>query len=250
MTGTVLIALAVFGACAVEMVEALTIVLASGLTRGWRSALEGAGVAVLCLVVVVAAFGPALIHYVPIAVLRTVVGSLLLVLGLQWLRKAILRASGHKAKHDEDVIYRREVERLSGVPRSGSGRDSIGFAISFKGVLLEGMEVVMIVLTLGLSSGHLAVAVVAAVAAVVVVTAVGVAVSRQLREVPENAMKLAVGTMLVSFGSFWGGEGVGIHWPGSDLSLLGLLAVYAALGWVAVRILERPRDTSPAADAG
>ncbi|MGC2191376.1 MAG: hypothetical protein WA751_03470 [Candidatus Dormiibacterota bacterium] len=250
MTGTVLIALAVFGACAVEMVEALTIVLASGLTRGWRSALEGAGLAVVCLAVVVAAFGPALIHYVPIDVLRAVVGSLLLVLGLQWLRKAILRASGHKAKHDEDAIYRREVERLSGVPRSGSGRDSIGFAISFKGVLLEGMEVVMIVLTLGLSSGHLLVAVGAALAAVVVVTAVGVAVSRQLREVPENAMKLAVGTMLVSFGSFWGGEGVGIRWPGSDLSLLGLLLVYAAVGWVAVRILERSRVVSTAADAG
>lgn len=250
MTGTVLIALAVFGACTVEMVEALTIVLASGLTRGWRSALEGAGVAVICLAVVVAAVGPALIHYVPIDVLRTVVGSLLLVLGLQWLRKALLRASGHKAKHDEDAIYRREVERLSGVPRSGSGRDAIGFAISFKGVLLEGMEVVMIVLTLGLSSGHLAVAAVAALAAVVVVTAVGVAVSRQLSEVPENAMKLAVGTMLVSFGSFWGGEGVGIRWPGSDLSLLGLLAVYAAVGWVAVRILGRSGVASTAADAG
>lgn len=250
MTGTVLIALAVFGACAVEMVEALTIVLASGLTRGWRSALEGAGLAVVCLAVVVAAFGPALIHYVPIDVLRAVVGSLLLVLGLQWLRKAILRASGHKAKHDEDAIYRREVERLSGVPRSGSGRDSIGFAISFKGVLLEGMEVVMIVLTLGLSSGHLLVAVGGALAAVVVVTAVGVKVSRQLREVPENAMKLVVGTMLVSFGSFWGGEGVGIRWPGSDLSLLGLVAVYAAVGWVAVQVLERSKVASTAADAG
>jgi Ca2+/H+ antiporter, TMEM165/GDT1 family len=250
LTGTVLIALAVFGACAVEMVEALTIVLAAGLTRGWRSALEGAALAIVCLAVVVAAFGPALVHYVPIDVLRTVVGSLLLVLGLQWLRKAILRAGGLKAKHDEDAIYHREVERLSGAPRSGSGRDAVGFAISFKGVLLEGMEVVMIVLTLGLSSGHLTIAVLAALAAVVVVTAVGVAVSRQLREVPENAMKLVVGTMLVSFGSFWGGEGVGIHWPGSDLSLLGLLAVYAAVGWAAVRILECLRVSSPAADVG
>ncbi|MGC1407266.1 MAG: hypothetical protein WA938_11120, partial [Candidatus Dormiibacterota bacterium] len=164
MTATILIGLAVFGACAVEMVEALTIVLAAGLTRGWRSALEGAAVAALCLAVIVLAFGPALVHYVPINVLRTVVGSLLLVLGLQWLRKAILRASGHKAKHDEDAIYRREVERLSGIARTGSGRDSIGFIISFKGVLLEGLEVVMIVLTLGLSSGHLEVAALAALA--------------------------------------------------------------------------------------
>jgi Ca2+/H+ antiporter, TMEM165/GDT1 family len=249
MTGTVLIALAVFGASAVEMVEALTIVLASGLTRGWRSALEGAGVAVICLAAVVAVLGPALVHYVPINVLRVVVGSLLLVLGLQWLRKAILRASGYRAKHDEDAIYRREVDQLSSIPRSQSGRDAVGFAISFKGVLLEGMEVVMIVLTLGLSSGHLAVAALAALAAVIVVGAVGVAVSRQLREVPENALKMAVGVMLVSFGSFWGGEGVGVRWPGSELSLLGLIAGYSALSWVAVRILNRSRVTAKAAEA-
>ena len=245
-----LIALAVFGASAVEAVEALTIVLASGLTRGWRSSLEGALVAFLCLVVVVVALGPALVHYVPINVLRVVVGSLLLVLGLQWLRKAILRASGYQGKHDEDAIYRREVERLSGIPRSSSGRDAVGFAISFKGVLLEGLEVVMIVLTLGLSSGHLAVAALSALAAVVLVGAVGAVVSRQLGEVPENAMKLAVGLMLVTFGSFWGGEGLGVSWPGADLSLLGLLLGYAALCWAAVRILTRTRLSSRSAEPG
>ena len=250
MTGTLLIALAVFGACAVESVEALTIVLAVGLTRGWRSALEGAGAAGLCLVVVVAACGPALVHYVPLSTLRVVVGSLLLVLGLQWLRKALLRASGYKAKHDEDAIYRREVERLSSLPRAGSGRDAVGFAISFKGVLLEGTEVVMIVLTLGLSSGHLTVAALAALAAVVIVGLVGVAVSRQLSEVPENAMKLAVGMMLVTFGTFWGGEGAGVNWPGADLSLLALLAGYAALSWVAVRVLTRTRYPRAAGEAG
>lgn len=250
MTGSILIALAVFGASAVEMVEALTIVLASGFSRGWRSSLEGAGAAFLCLVVVVAVFGPALVHYVPINALRVVVGSLLLVLGLQWLRKAILRASGRKAKHDEDAIYRREVERLANIPRTGTGRDAIGFTLSFKGVLLEGMEVVMIVLTLGLSSGHLAVAAGAALAAVVVVGAAGFAVSRQLREVPENAMKLAVGLMLVTFGSFWGGEGAGVSWPGSDLSLLGLLALYAALAWAAIRILSRTRVAPRTAELG
>lgn len=249
-TGTLLVALAVFGACAVEMVEALTIVLAAGLTRGWRSALEGAGVAVICLAVVVAALGTSLLHYVPLDVLRTVVGSLLLVLGLQWLRKALLRASGFMAKRDEDAIYRREVERLANIPRANSGRDAVGFAISFKGVLLEGMEVVMIVLTLGLSSGHLAVASLAALAAVIVVGAVGVAVSRQLREVPENATKLGVGVMLVSFGTFWGGEGVGVRWPGADLSLLWLLASYAALSWVAIRILRHTRVASNVAEAG
>jgi uncharacterized membrane protein len=241
LTGTVLIALAVFGASAVEMVEALTIVLASGFTRGWRSALEGAGAALLCLVTVVAICGPALVRYVPINTLRVVVGSLLLVLGLQWLRKAVLRASGHKSKHDEDAIYRREVERLAGIPRSGAGRDATGFIISFKGVLLEGLEVVMIVLTLGLSSGHLAIAAVAAGAAVLVVGGAGVVVSRQLRGVPENAMKLGVGLMLVTFGTFWGGEGAGVQWPGTDLALLGLLAFYAALAWASVGWLSRSR---------
>jgi uncharacterized membrane protein len=250
VTGTVLIALAVFGACAVEMVEALTIVMASGLTRGWRSSLEGAGVAVVCLVVVVAAFGPALIHYVPLDVLRAVIGSLLLVLGLQWLRKAILRAGGFIAQRDEDDIYRREVERLSGIPRNSSGRDAVGFILSFKGVLLEGLEVVMIVLTLGLSSGHLAVASLAALAAVIVVGVIGIAVSRQLREVPENAMKLGVGVMLVSFGTFWGGEGVGVRWPGADLSLLWLLVGYAALSWVAIQLLRRTRVTSHVGELG
>ncbi|MGC1184445.1 MAG: hypothetical protein WBA31_04735 [Candidatus Dormiibacterota bacterium] len=239
MTATLLVALAVFGASAVETVEALTIVFAAGLTRGWRSALAGAAAAFVCLLVVVAVFGPALIDYVPINVLRVVVGSLLLVLGLQWLRKAILRATGYQPKHDEDAIYQREVERLSGLPPTHSGRDAIGFTISFKGVLLEGLEIVMIVLTLGLSSGRLLVASSAALAAVILVSAVGFLVSRQLREVPENAMKLAVGLMLVSFGSFWGGEGAGMSWPGSDLSLLGLLAGYALVTWVAIRILDR-----------
>jgi Ca2+/H+ antiporter, TMEM165/GDT1 family len=248
MTGTVLIALAVFGACAVEMVEALTIVMASGLTRGWRSSLEGAGVAIVCLAVVVAAFGPALIHYVPIDVLRAVVGSLLLVLGLQWLRKALLRAGGFIAQRDEDEIYRTQVDRLSGIPRTSSGRDAVGFVLSFKGVLLEGLEVVMIVLTLGLSSGHLAVASLAALAAVLVVGAVGIAVSRQLRQVPENAMKLGVGVMLVSFGTFWGGEGVGVHWPAADLSLLWLLGGYATLSWVAIQLLRSTRLASHVGD--
>jgi uncharacterized membrane protein len=247
LTGTVLIALTVFGASAVEMVEALTIVLASGFTRGWRSALEGAGAALVCLAAAVAICGPALVHYVPINTLRVVVGSLLLVLGLQWLRKAVLRASGYRSKHDEDASYRREVERLSGLPRSGAGRDATGFIISFKGVLLEGLEVVMIVLTLGLSSGRLGIAVVAAAAAVLVVGGAGVAVSRQLREVPENAMKLGVGLMLVTFGTFWGGEGVGVRWPGADVALLGLLAFYGALAWAAAKWLSRSAGGAPVA---
>ncbi|NNM97310.1 MAG: hypothetical protein HKL89_06875 [Candidatus Dormibacteraeota bacterium] len=249
MAATILIALSVFGACVVETVEALTIVMAAGFTRGWRSALEGSAVALLCLAIVVAALGPALVHYVPLNVLRLVVGSLLLVLGLQWLRKALLRASGYKAKHDEDAIYRREVERLSSQPRTGSGRDATGFVISFKGVFLEGMEVVMIVLTLGLSSGHLEIATIAAAAAVIAVGGIGLAVARQLSEVPENAMKLGVGLMLVTFGTFWSGEGAGVRWPGSDLALLVLLALYGGVAWLLVRGLGRSRPTVQAAEA-
>ncbi len=241
MTSTALLVLAVFAACAVEAVEALTIVLAAGVTRGWRSTFEGAAAALLCLVALVAAFGPALLHYVPIFVLRLVVGGLLLALGLQWLRKAILRASGLKAKHDEDAIYRREVARLAGVPRQGSGRDATGFVISFKGVFLEGMEVVLIVLSLGLSSGRLGAAVAAAAAAIVVVAGVGAVVARRLAEVPENAMKMGVGLMLVSFGTFWSGEGAGIRWPGSDGAILALIAAYALVAFLAVRLLQRGR---------
>ena len=245
MTSTLLLVLAVFAACTVEAVEALTIVLAAGVTRGWRSTIEGAAAALLVLAALVAAFGPALIRYVPISVLRLVVGGLLLSLGLQWLRKALLRASGLKAKHDEDAIYRREVARLSGLPRPAGGRDATGFVISFKGVFLEGMEVVLIVLSLGLSSGRLGYAVAAAAAAVVVVTAVGLMVARQLAEVPENAMKLGVGLMLVSFGTFWSGEGAGIRWPLADGAILGLIATYAVVAFVAVRFLQRGRVVAP-----
>ncbi len=248
VTATVLVGLAVFAACAVEMVEALTIVLAAGLTRGWRSALEGSALAVLVLAAILAAVGPALIHLIPMSVLRVVVGSLLLVLGLQWLGKAILRASGHKALRDEVAIYKREVTRLSGLPLRDSGRDAAGFVISFKGVFLEGLEVVMIVLTLGLSSGNLGVAVIGAGSAVVLVGIVGAVLARQLSEVPENSMKMGVGLMLVTFGTFWGGEGAGLQWPGADLALFGLLALYGVTAWVAVGLLTRSRRQSGAAE--
>jgi uncharacterized membrane protein len=237
-TSTVVLALAVFGASAVEMVEALTIVAAAGVTRGWRSALEGTVAAALVLGALVIAVGVPLARLVPINVLRVVIGGLLLVLGLDWLRKAVLRASGHMALHDEDAIYARTVAGLSGAPSPATGgagagswrhgrRDATGFTVAFKGVFLEGMEVVLIVITLGASSGHLALAAVAAAAAAVVVSIIGYFVARQLSEVPENSMKLAVGIMLTSFGVFWVGEGAGLHWPGSDLMILVLVGVFA-----------------------
>ena len=254
-TSTVVLALAVFGASAVEMVEALTIVVAAGVTRGWRSAIEGSVVAALVLAAVVAV-GVPLARLVPINVLRVVIGALLLVLGLDWLRKAVLRASGHKALHDEDAIYAKTVEELSGQGRAvqasapaGSWRhgrrDATGFTVAFKGVFLEGMEVVLIVITLGASSGHLGLAAASAGAAAVVVSVVGLLVARQLSEIPENSMKLAVGVMLTSFGVFWVGEGAGVHWPGGDLMILGLVGLFAATAAafsIAMRKLGPSRD--------
>jgi len=239
MTSSVILALAVFGASAVEMVEALTIVLAAGVSRGWRSALEGAAAAAVVLAVLVAGVGVPLIHLVPLNGLRVVIGGMLLVLGLNWLRKAILRASGHKTPHDEDAIYQKTVSSLSAAGEATvRSRDALGFTVAFKGVFLEGLEVVMIVLTLGSSSRHLALAAVSAAAAVLVVGTVGAIVGRQLSEVPENAMKMVVGIMLTSFGVFWVAEGAGVRWPGSDLFLLALVALFAATTASAIRLMR------------
>jgi len=237
-TSTLILILAVFGASSVEMVEALTIVVAAGVSRGWRSALEGAATAVVVLALLVGFIGVPLIHYVPIDTLRVVVGALLLVLGLAWLRKAILRASGHKAPHDEDRIYAETVAELSGGgDGGGKSRDGVAFAVAFKGVFLEGTEVVLIVVSLGASQGRLGLAALSAGAAAVVVAGVGVLVARQLSEVPENTIKTVVGVMLTSFGVFWVGEGAGVRWPGSDLAILGLVGFFvlvtlAATAWM------------------
>jgi uncharacterized membrane protein len=246
-TSTLILILAVFGASSVEMVEALTIVVAAGVSRGWRSALEGAATAVVVLALLVGFIGVPLIHYVPIDTLRVVVGALLLVLGLAWLRKAILRASGHKTPHDEDRIYAETVAELSGGGSGGAGgsgaagggksRDGVAFAVAFKGVFLEGTEVVLIVVSLGASQGRLGLAALSAGAAAVLVAGVGVLVARQLSEVPENTIKTVVGVMLTSFGVFWVGEGAGVRWPGSDLAILGLVGFFvlvtlAATAWM------------------
>ena len=237
-SSNIVLVTAVFLASAVEMVEALTIVVAAGITRGWRSALEGALVAVIVLGALVAALGPAIVHYVPISVLRVVVGGILLVFGLQWLRKAVLRAAGLKGKHDEDAIFQKEVDELSAVPKGGR-RDSLGFTVAFKGVFLEGMEVVIIVLTLGSTDHRLGLAALAAAAAILIVGVVGVVVARQLAGVPENAMKMGVGLMLVSFGTFWSGEGAGVHWYGSDLAIPVLVAIYGLWAWLLVELFKR-----------
>ena len=220
--------LTVFVACAVEAVEALTIVLAVGLTREWKSTFWGIGVALAVLAVVTAAIGPAL-TYVPLSSLRLVVGALLAIFGLQWLRKAVLRATGYKALHDEASAYLREVAAAEAAPlqaRRGVS-DWYSFTIAFKGVLLEGLEVVFIVLTFGASQHNLGAAVIGAVAAVVLVTLTGIAVKAPLARVPENWMKFGVGVMLTSFGTFWGAEGAGADWPGGDAALLVIVPVVA-----------------------
>lgn len=237
-SATIILLLAVFGASCVESVEALTIVLASGTTRGWRSAIEGTAAALVVLGALVGGVGVPLIHYVPITALRVVVGALLLVLGLSWLRKAILRASGHKAKHDEDAIYAETAASLRSDGRPGGRRDAVGFAVAFKGVFLEGMEVVMIAISLGASQHKLGQAAAAAGAAVVVVTAVGLVVARQLSAVPENTIKTLVGIMLTSFGLFWVGEGAGVRWPGSDLAIPVLIGVFCVVTAGAVALLK------------
>jgi uncharacterized membrane protein len=230
-----------FLACAVEMVEALTIVLAVGLTRDWRSTLSGVGVAVVALAAIVAALGPAL-TVIPIDDLRLVVGGLLLIFGLQWLRKAILRASGHKALHDEDEAFAREIEeaRAAGSERH-AGLDWYAFTIAFKGVLLEGLEVAFIVLTFGSAQGSIPLAVAGAAAAVVVVVAVGAVARAPLSRVPENSMKFAVGVMLTTFGIFWGAEGAGADWPGGDAALPVVLLFVVLLSFGLVSTLRRRR---------
>ena len=239
----VFLVLSAFLASAVEMVEALTIVLAVGITRGWRSALIGAAVATIALAGIVAVLGPAL-TIVPLTTLRLVVGALLLVFGLQWLRKAILRASGFKALHDETEAFAEELEQARAAEREErGGLDWYSFTLCFKATLLEGLEVAFIVLTFGASQGSIPLAAVGAVAAVVVVAAVGFAVRSPLARVPENAIKFAVGMMLTTFGIFWATEGAGAAWPGGDASLPGVLAfvVLASLALVTLLKRQRPR---------
>jgi uncharacterized membrane protein len=216
-------------------------VLAAGISRGWRSALAGLGAATLALAVIVAALGPALTR-IPISALQLVVGAVLLTFGLQWLRKAILRASGFKALHDEEAIFAREIEEARTAPgEQRAGLDWYGFTLAFKGVLLEGLEVAFIVITFGSTQGSVGLAALGAGAALVLVAVVGVLVRAPLTRVPENTMKFAVGAMLTTFGIFWSAEGAGAHWPGQDASLPGILAFVLVLSFAAVATLRRRR---------
>ncbi len=249
MSGSALF-IAVFLACVVEAVEALTIILAAGTARDWRSALSGLAAGLVVLAAAVAVLGPA-VSALPLNGLRLFVGGLLLIFGLQWLRKAILRASGNKALHDEAFIFQTNLDAAwaAGEDRRPLVGDWYAFTLSFKGVVLEGLEVVFIALTFGSNQNDVPLAAAAAAAAVVLVAAVGLAVRGPLSRVPENSMKFIVGIMLTAFGTFWGAEGAGAKWPGADASLLGLIPGIAlfALGLViAFRHRQRPSAEPPA----
>ena len=238
---SVFLVLAAFLASSVEMVEALTIVLAVGVTRGWRSTLIGVAVALVALAAVVAAFGPAL-TLIPIDTLRLIVGGLLLVFGLQWLRKAILRASGYKSLHDEEAIYQREAaEARAAGSVERAGLDWYSFTLAFKGVFLEGLEVAFIIVTFGSGDNSIALAAAGAGAALVIVAIVGLLVHAPLSRVPENTMKFGVGIMLTTFGIFWGAEGARADWPGGDVALPVILGAVALWAYLLVKFLQRQR---------
>jgi len=240
---------ATFLACFVEMVEATTIVMAMGFTRGWRSALAGTAAALVALVVATAIAGYALATWLPESALQLVIGGLLLAFGLQWLRKAILRSSGRKAIHDEEAIYREEVEAARARGAGTGGLDMFGFMVSFKGVFLEGMEVVFIVITFGLNADDVPVAAVGAGAAVVLVLVLAVVLRKPLAMIPENALKYGVGLLLAAFGTFWAVEGLGVFragreslaWPGEDLALVVLILAWVLLSRVLIAALRVPQ---------
>ncbi len=244
----ILIFLASFAASAVEVVEAVTIVLAVGVTRGWRSTWIGVVAAALSLAVLVGAFGPTLLTVVSRELLLVIVGTLLLIFGLQWVRKAIMRYTGLKALHDEALIYEREKAALQAEGRVSGEMDWTAFTVAFKGVFLEGLEVVFIVITFTATSGQFVVTTLGAVAAAVVVVIAAAFLHKPLTQVPENTLKYGVGLILITFGTFWTGEGLGVEWPGGDVMILILLAFYGITTWGMISVLRRPVQPAPPAE--
>jgi uncharacterized membrane protein len=228
---------AAFLGSAVESVEALTIVLAVGLTRGWRAPLLGTVAALIALAVLVVVFGQLVVTRVPEQALKLIIGTLLILFGLRWLDRAVLRSAGVIALRDEEKAYDSAVRSLEG-PRQG--RDWVGFLLALKGVFLEGLEVVFIVIAIGGTSGGLPVAIAGGILAMVVVGATGFVVKRPLARVPENTLKYAVGVILTSIGTFWAGEGMGVAWPLDFVSILVLVGLYFGASRVAIALIRRP----------
>lgn len=235
---------AAFLASVVEVVEAFTIVLAVALTRSWRPALTGTFAALGLLVVLVLVFGP-LFALIPLGVLQFVIGTLLILFGMRWLRKAILRASGYIALHDEEAAFAKETDALTKLAADKRADWLAGMA-AFKAVLLEGVEVVFIVIAVGTAHHMTLIAGLGALAAAIAVLLVGAVVHKPLSTVPENTLKFAVGLMLTAFGIFWTGEGLGAAWPGADLSILGLLVVLLLVSLIAVQVMTGARSRQEA----
>jgi Ca2+/H+ antiporter, TMEM165/GDT1 family len=249
-TTEIVLLITVAVASTIEVVEAITIILASGITRGWRSTFEGTALAIVLLGVIVAVAGPALVNYVPLNILRIVVGTLLLIFGLQWLYKNILRVAGYKALHDEALIYQRNVKKLSQEPGVMKGqRDPVAFVISFKGVFLEGMEIVIIVISFGAPAQQLVPCAIVAGAVILVVGTIGAFMTRPLSKVPEEYLKMSVGVILALFGTFWMGEGAGIEWPLGDAFLFVLLALLLIVTFGLIFYLKKAKQAAPEVSA-
>ncbi len=233
MNGYVLVAALL--ASSVEFVEALTIVLAVGTVSGFRPAMKGTLWAILALVAITTVLGAGVLRFVPVSVLRGLIGALLLLFGVKWLRKAILRFAGRKALHDETAAFTKEVSRL----RQSGGNPFEAQATAFNGVLLEGLEVVVIVVTMGSGANAYPSAIAGAAIGLMVVVTAGILLRAPLARVPENVMKFVVGIMLTSFGTFWAGESVGVLWPASDASIILLVAGYLLVSWLSVFRLKQ-----------
>lgn len=241
--------LAAFLASLVEFVEALTVVLAVGAVRGWRDALLGSGAALLLLLVLILAVGPALSR-IPLRGVQRVVGTLLLLFGLRWLRKAMLRSAGVIALHDEAAAYAAQRESLGQVHAPRGRHDTLALLAAFKITLLEGLEVVFIVVAVAAGGAHLWIpAGLGALGALLLVAALGVLLHRPLSHVPENTLKFGVGVLLTSFGSFWVGEGIGVRWPGEDWSVVALIAGYLLVALLGVGLCRRVRASRGALPA-
>jgi len=226
---------AAFLGSAVESVEALTIVLAVGLTRGWRAPLYGTVAALVALAVLVVLFGQLIVERVPELTLKLIIGTLLLLFGLRWLHKAVLRSAGVVAMHDEEHAYQQTVNELQGAAR----KDWVGFVIAFKGVFLEGLEVVFIVVAVGGTSRFLPFAVAGGLLAMVAVAVTGLVVRKPLARVPENTLKYGVGILLTSIGTFWAAEGMGARWPLDFVSIFFLVIAFFVASRLAVMLVRR-----------
>lgn len=229
---------AAFLASLVEFVEALTVVLAVGATRGWRPALEGAASGLVVLLALLAVFGQSL-ALLPLHLVQLVVGALLLLFGLRWLRKAVKRAAGLIPLHDEAALYAAETGRLAAEPRLAQ-RDRLATGTAFKIVMLEGIEVIFIVLAIGAAGQEWQAAGIGAAAALLAVIGLGLILHKPLTRVPENSLKFAVGVLLTAFGLFWAVEGLGAAWPGGDWALPVLVLAFLTAALAAVRLLRRP----------